>query len=535
MMRSPIVRRGALPGAIAGLFGGLAFGAAMGWLGYLPTVASIVRASAPQIGFLVHMVIAAVVGAGFGVLVRDQRLGVGEMLFWGMTYGSLWWFLGPLSLLPLILGGSVAWNVPAAQAAFPSLVGHLWYGAVTAVAYAVLRRRERPVVRVTGGTLALGGIAGLAGAWLFQRLVNGQAPWLIASGIVTRDAHGLNGIVTALAGLVAGAGFAVLYPRPRDGSGPVLIQGTMYGFACWVAGALTLAPIAAGMGLAWSVDAARARFPLLPGCLLAGAFLALVYRWVDGLARFLFADDVGERDEEGIGTRGLRALGRGAFAGLIGGLIFTIIMLRIGFLPTVARLVGAFSLRSGLIVHLVIANLIGASFGLLFLRRSFDLGSALGWGISYGFFWWVLGPLTLLPVLLGAAPRWTPEIAAALMPSLIGHLAYGAAVGVTFYLLEARYNPWWISDTDAEALRTANRREQVLTSAPALWALVVVIALTLPVLLTCVMSRATPGPPTGAPASSGGYGVASPALAYGKSQTPADACGQDEPSPRPSY
>ena len=523
-MRTPTLPRGALPGAIAGVFGGLAFGAAMAWLGDLPTVASIVRASAPQVGFLVHMAIAAIVGGGFGLLVRDQRLGGGEMLFWGMAYGSLWWFLGPLSSLPLILRGSVAWNVAAAQAAFPSLVGHLWYGAVTALTYAVLRRREAPVTRLTGARLALGGVAGLAGAWLFLRLVNGQVPWLITSGIVPPESHGLNGIVSVLAGVVAGAGFAVLYPCLRDSSGPVLIQGMMYGFACWVAGALTLAPIAAGMGLAWSVDAARARFPLLPGCLLAGAFLALVYRWVDGLARFLFADDVGAWDEEGIGTRGLRALGWGAFAGLIGGLIFTVIMLRIGFLPTVARLVGASSLRSGLIVHLVIANLIGASFGLLFLRRSFDLGSALGWGVSYGFFWWVLGPLTLLPLLLRAAPRWTPEIAAALMPSLIGHLAYGAAVGVTFYLLEARYNPWWISHTDAEALRTANRREQVLTSAPALWALVIVIALTLPVVLTCVMSPAGRGHPSGAAAPSGGYGAAPPGSAYGQPQAPADAC-----------
>jgi hypothetical protein len=533
MIRSPIVWRGALPGAIAGLFGGLAFGAAKAWLGDLPTVASIVQASSAEVGFLVHMVIAAIVGAGFGLLVRDQR-GGGEMLFWGMTYGTLWWFLGPLSLLPLILGGSVTWNVASAQAAFPSLVGHLWYGAVTGIAYAVLRRREWAVTRPTGAGIALGGIAGLAGAWLFQRLVDGQAPWLIASGVVTREARGLNGIVTALAGLAAGAGFAVLYPRVRESSGPVLVQGTMYGFACWVAGALTFAPLAAGIGLAWSVDAARARFPLLLGCILAGASLALVYRWVDGLARFFFADDVGTWDAEGIGTRGLRALGRGAFAGLIGGLIFTVIMLRIGFLPTVARLVGASSIRSGLIVHLIIANLIGASFGVLFLRRSFDLGSALGWGISYGFFWWVLGPLTLLPVLLGAAPRWTPEVAAALMPSLIGHLAYGAAVGVTFYLLEARYNPWWISHTDAEASRTANRREQVLTSAPALWALVVVVALTLPVVLTCAMP-AGPGRPRGAPAPSGGYGGASPAFAYGQAQAPTDACDQDKPPTRPSY
>jgi hypothetical protein len=134
-------------------------------------------------------------------------------------------------------------------------------------------------------------------------------------------------------------------------------------------------------------------------------------------------------------------------------------------------------------VHLAIAFLIGASYGLLFRRQSYDIGSALGWGVSYGFVWWLLGPLTLLPLLLGGTPRWTVGIATELFASLVGHLAYGAGLGITFYLLEARYNPWWIPWTQREADRVARRQEHVLTSAPALWTLVVVIALTVPIVL----------------------------------------------------
>ena len=40
---------------------------------------------------------------------------------------------------------------------------------------------------------------------------------------------------------------------------------------------------------------------------------------------------------------------------------------------------------------LVISDLIGISYGLLFQRQSYDIGSALGWGVSYGFFWWIFG------------------------------------------------------------------------------------------------------------------------------------------------
>jgi len=89
------------------------------------------------------------------------------------------------------------------------------------------------------------------------------------------------------------------------------------------------------------------------------------------------------------------------------------------------------SLGAGLVVHLFIAEFVGASYGLLFRRRSYDVGSALGWGVSYGFFWWVLGSLALLPVLLGGSPRWDADAAAATFLSLVGHLAYGAALGVT--------------------------------------------------------------------------------------------------------
>jgi hypothetical protein len=231
------------------------------------------------------------------------------------------------------------------------------------------------------------------------------------------------------------------------------------------------------------LSAARRGFATLPGYLLFGAAVALFYQWLDSLVRVLFSDDVGRYEDEGVGTQGARAVGRGALGGLVGGLLFTLVMVRIGFLSSVASLIGSASALTGFVVHMVIADIIGASYGLLYRRQSYDIGSALGWGVSYGFFWWILGPLTLMPILLGSSPRWAVEVAAGTFPSLVGHLGYGAAVGIVYYLMEARYSPWWISHTEAEAARVAHRKEQVRTSAPALWMLVVVIALTVPVVL----------------------------------------------------
>lgn len=99
----------------------------------------------------------------------------------------------------------------------------------------------------------------------------------------------------------------------------------------------------------------------------------------------------------------------GAAAGLVGGLLFTLVMLQIGFLPTVARLVGSDSELVGFVVHLVIAEVVGAFYGVLFRRQAFDPSAGIGWGVSYGFVWWILGPLTLAPVILGATPAWSVE------------------------------------------------------------------------------------------------------------------------------
>jgi uncharacterized membrane protein YagU involved in acid resistance len=301
--------------------------------------------------------------------------------------------------------------------------------------------------------------------------------------MMSGQAHAVAWVATLLIGVIAGAGYAALYPVPVDGAGASLIRGTVYGFFWWVLGALTLTPLLEGSPLAWSVDAARGGFATLPGYLLFGAAAALLYHWLDTLIRLLFSDQLIDRGDEGVGARGLRALGRGVLAGLVGGALFTFVMVQIGFLVTVARLIGSTSPLTGLLVHLVISVLIGASYGLLFRLQSHDLGSALGWGVSYGFFWWILGPLTLMPILLGVAPQWTVDAAASLFASLVGHLAYGGGLGVTYYILEARHSPWWIPRSQAEATRAARWKEQLATSAPPLWALVVAIALTLPIVL----------------------------------------------------
>ena len=479
-----ILTTGFLPGAMAGLVGGLVFGVTMSELDQLPTFAEIVRADSSLIGFIVVLAVAVIIGAAFGLLIWYQRPGVGETLIWGLVYGTFWWYLGPLTLLSLMLGDGLTWDLHSAQAEFSILPGLVLYGASTGLALVFIQWRLRSWTgTVSAGSLLRGALAGLISAALLGIALDAQDQLLASLDPMTGNSHVGAWLVTLLIGLLAGVGFALIYPRPADGAGAGLIRGSVYGFFWWVVGVLTLVPLIGGVSITWSLEEVRDKFATLPGYLLFGAGVALLYQWLTSLVHLLFSDFVPGGDQEGVGVQGLRIVGRSALAGLVGGLIFSIVMLQIGFFPSVADLVGTDSEVAGFFVHLAIAETIGLSYGVLFRRQSYDVGSALGWGVSYGFVWSMLGPLTLMPVFLGSTPQWTIEAATTAFPNLIGHLGYGAALGITFYLLEARYRPWWIPHNQMALAKVTRRKEQVLTSAPALWTVLMLIGLTLPVLI----------------------------------------------------
>jgi uncharacterized membrane protein YagU involved in acid resistance len=476
--------QGAMSGALAGVAGGLVFGAAMSSLGTLPTVASIVRADSPYLGFVVHMAIAALIGAGFGLLVAHQRAQTSELLFWGLVYGAFWWFLGPQTLLPLLLGRPVAWDLTGAQALLPSLIGHLFYGATTALVFVALRRDRSTRAHFHPWTLLRGLLAGaVASGGLLLLFAAGAGSSLGRNPRALGEFTGVSPGWLPVIALAMGLGYPLLFTGRAEGTGPALVRGTAYGFLWWIVAGLTAPPLLEDARLDWSHQAAQTAVSLLPAYVLLGAGVGVVFTWLGALARGLFVDDVRLLREEGAGARGLRATVFGAAAGLAGGLVFGAVWGAVDRLSTVAGIIGGRGTTTGLVVHLVIAVIIGVCYALLFRRRSFDLASGLGWGVAYGFFWWVFGVLTLLPVLLGDATWWTAPAMARAFPSLVGHLAYGAALGTVFHRLEIRENPWWITRGQAEAERVAARREQTLGSAPALWMLTVLIALTIPLVV----------------------------------------------------
>jgi hypothetical protein len=117
------------------------------------------------------------------------------------------------------------------------------------------------------------------------------------------------------------------------------------------------------------------------------------------------------------------------------------------------------------------------SYGLLFRREVYNYGSGLAWGLVYGLIWWFLGPLTIMPLLLGSSLQWElPQIVGS-YPSLIGHLVYGAALALVYHLLTQRFDP---------AFRTTEKGRYLVRSAgtpvAALWVLTLVLSVLLPLL-----------------------------------------------------
>jgi hypothetical protein len=105
-------------GMLAGIAGGIPFGAMMGAMGMLPMVGEIIGVPTVAAGIFVHLANSALIGAAFGALLdRYVRGGTRSM------------------------GFGAAWNGAAVASSLPSLMGHAIFGTVLGISYVWLRER----------------------------------------------------------------------------------------------------------------------------------------------------------------------------------------------------------------------------------------------------------------------------------------------------------------------------------------------------------------------------------------------------------
>jgi uncharacterized membrane protein YagU involved in acid resistance len=138
--------------------------------------------------------------------------------------------------------------------------------------------------------------------------------------------------------------------------------------------------------------------------------------------------------------RHLQLVLTGITGGVVGGIFFGFIMLIQGMFPTVAQLVRGNSVLIGITVHMAISILFGGLFGLLVERWKMTLFTSALLGLGYGVFWWVVGALILMPILLGATPQFSAALSMPALWSLAGHLMYGLATALTVAMMTLSRN-----------------------------------------------------------------------------------------------
>ncbi len=429
----------------------------------------------------------AAYGALFGYLFGRTSPNPGAGLIWGLGYSFLLWLAIPAGTLPLFASAAPSMGMlDTARAHFPELVAYIvCFGAPLGIAVGLLST-FRPLGEtgkfslsravIVGGTAgAIGGFlfGQWAGAWYFPLIAN-----LLGSGNASmgRALH----YITAIA---IGAGFGLLFQRDIRGLGSSLGWGTGYGILWWFLGPFTLLPLAGGQGIDWTYTNASDLFGALVGHILYGLIVGLVYAFVDQMwVRFFSESDPISREPEGPGVRAWYSMKWGSIASLAGGLLFSLLLLSAGYLPKLAALAGGSSAALGFVVNMVGSAAIGITYGLLFLREAPNAASGICWGLLYGIIWWFAGPLTLLPLILTGSCDWRVEAATALLPSLVGHMIYGAVTASVFFLLERRHEDWLLLDPRLAARETRLRRP-IGTPAPGLWIFVLGLSVLLPIML----------------------------------------------------
>ncbi len=437
-MRQRLIR--VLIGTLAGLLTGMMYGALLDSQQMSPMMH---LTDLPGNTFF-HLLLSALVGASFGLMLNKQAETPGKSLIWGITLGVGWWLVGPLTLFPVFNGGSPDWRIAAAGHAFPLLIGlAVTYGACMGLLYWLLVElvETRPdlqlirhALRQTAQAAISGGLAGLLGGWVFGIWMAQAAFFPLIAGLVNSTevmtGRGLHFGISVIIGI----SYGILFQRDTRTIGSSIAWGLVYGLIWWMLGPLTLMPWLLGQGVQWSLSAAQEAFPSLIGHLLYGITLGIAQASLSQLWRTLFVDsDPLTREPEGPGTRSLRALGLGAAASIGGGLVFSMVMVATDAIPTEAHLVGMSSgVAAGFVVSMVISTIIGAVYGLIFRQEITSRHFAPGWGLVYGVMWWVLGSLTLTPLILDHPLQWSLEAATGNFPSLVGHLLYGVILALVY-------------------------------------------------------------------------------------------------------
>ena len=439
-------------------------------------------------GLMRSLLVGGLYGLAFTTLFERRARTAGAGLIWGLASALLMWLVFPAGLGPLYDRGFHAMaSLGDARDQFPLLVGYLLclgmpVGLVLGIRKGVRSAGAESHFSWARAVMA-GGMAGVLGGFIFDKWMSAGEFFPLLSGLNTKLSPGGSLVLQFLVAVLMGVLFGWLFQRDVRGYGSSMGWGVGYAILWWFLWPMTLLPLLSRTPLDWSSDAGTAMFGSLVGHILYGLILGVSYATLDkAWVRLFIQSDPLNREPLGPGLRVLQSLGWGAIAGFVGGIVSSPIMLKTGVLTKVAGLDTSLGNWHGLLVHLLVSSAIGMTFGLLFRNEFSNLSAGMAWGWLFGLMWWYLGPMTLLPLALTGVCDWSSDAASALLPSLIGHLVFGAVTAIVFLAQQNRHLNWLLLDPRI-AMREKSRVRPLGTPAPALWFLVLGLGVLLPILL----------------------------------------------------
>jgi hypothetical protein len=127
---------------------------------------------------------------------------------------------------------------------------------------------------------------------------------------------------------------------------------------------------------------------------------------------------------------------RPVMAGLLTGLIASLIALGVLYgsdvLPRISERIGV-PITSIVIIHIVLATIEGMIYGLLLGRAANAKRTAWLFGITYGYFLWIIGPVMLFELVF-SVPIARYDLG---IPIIASHLSYGISLGILFPYIHA--------------------------------------------------------------------------------------------------
>jgi hypothetical protein len=127
------VKVGVNSGIVGGLAGGMVFGMLMFMMGVMPMIAMMVGSESIIIGWMLHILISVITGVFFVIIFSSQIKNYTSALVFGMIYGLVWWVLGALVAMPVILGMGLQFSNMFDQMHLMSLMGHAIFGILLGV------------------------------------------------------------------------------------------------------------------------------------------------------------------------------------------------------------------------------------------------------------------------------------------------------------------------------------------------------------------------------------------------------------------